>query len=104
VWRFHLDGNVVAEIVGEDVRLSAGAREAWLQLVTPPRGVTLSLETGWSSPSYGVRGAIMVIVLRGRLALPVDAMFRFGLTRLSIDRLRELAARIPSDTALPVGT
>jgi hypothetical protein len=73
-------------------------------MVAPPRGVALALEAGWSSPSYGIRGAINVVVLRGRLALPQYATFRFGLARLSIDRLRELAAGIPSDTALPVGT
>lgn len=103
-WRFHLDPDVGAEIVGEDVRLSIGGREAWLQFATSPRGVTLTLEAGWSSPSYGVRDAISVVVLRGRLALPLHATFRFGLARLSIDRLRELAAGIPSDTALSVGT
>jgi len=102
-WRFHLDPDVRAEIVGDDVRLSTGGREAWLQLLMPPRGATLTLEGGWSSPSYGVRGAITVVVLRGRLALPLDATFRFGLTRLSVDRLRELTAGFASDPALPVG-
>jgi len=72
-------------------------------MVTAPRGVALTLEAGWSSPSYGVRGAIQVVVLRGRLALPQYATFRFGLARLSIDRLRELTAGFASDPALPVG-
>jgi len=103
-WRFHLDQGVGAEIVGEDVRLSTGGREAWLQMVTLPCGAALTLEAGWSSASYGVRSAIKVVVLRGRLALPQYASFRFGLARLSIDRLRQLAAGISSDTALPVGT
>jgi uncharacterized heparinase superfamily protein len=95
-WRFHLDPAVGAEIVGDEVRLSTGGREAWLQLVSTPRGMTMTIEDGWSSPSYGVRAEIRVIVLRVRIAVPQAATFRFGLVRLPLNRLHDLAAVLPS--------
>ena len=105
VWRFHLDPAVRADLVGDDVRLSTGGREAWLQLASTTPGMTMMLEDGWSSPSYGLRAAIRVVVLRGRVALPQNAVFRLGLARLSFDRLQGLAATAPSETPVSfVGT
>ena len=105
VWRFHLDPSVVAEIVGGGVRLSSLGREAWLQVVAGPPETTTTVETGWCSPSYGVRNEIRVIVMRARAAMPQVSTFRLGLVRLSVDRLHELAAILPSPlSALTVGT
>jgi hypothetical protein len=104
VWRFHLDPAVDAEIVGDDVRLSSHGREAWLQLVSTPTDMATTVEGGWSSSSYGVRTEIRVVVLRVRIAVPQAATFRFGLGRLPLDRLHDLAAVLPSHaSALPVG-
>jgi len=105
VWRFHLDPSVAAEIVSGSVRLSSLGREAWLQLVAGPRDMTMTIESGWSSPSYGVRAEIRVVVMRVRAAIPQLSTFRLGLVRLPIDRLHELAAVLPSQlSALTVGT
>jgi hypothetical protein len=101
-WRFHVAPAVTAAIVGDDVCLSSGGRDAWLQVVSRPHGMTTMLEDGWVSPSYGVRSAIRVAVLRGRFALPATAEFRFGVDRMPAERLRELAAMMPSDTSAPM--
>jgi hypothetical protein len=95
VWRFHLEASVGAEILGPGVRLSPPGREAWLQLIDGPHDLTLTLEPGWSSPSYGVRNEIQVVVMRVRAPLPQVATFRIGLVHLSSDRLRELVAVLP---------
>ena len=92
VWRFHLDPSVVAEIVVGGVRLSSQGREAWFQLVAGPHDMTMTLENGWSSASYGVRDEIRVVVMRVRAAIPQVSTFRLGLLRLPIDRLHEVAA------------
>ncbi len=95
-WRFHLDPSVVAVIEGSDVRLAAPGREAWLQLASAG-GLRLTIEDGWASRSYGVRAAISVVTLQGRVALPQVVSFRFGLVRLPLDRLRGVSASLPSD-------
>jgi hypothetical protein len=101
VWRFHLDPSVDAEIVGTgQVRLSSQQREAWLQLVAGPADLTMTIETGWSSPSYGVRHDIDVIVISVRASIPQTAAFRFGLVRLAADRLRELVELLPSQPSV----
>jgi hypothetical protein len=96
VWRFHLDPSVAAAIVDNDVRLSIDDREAWLQPLAPPPGLALTIEDGWVSASYGVRTPIRVVVLRGRVAIPQIAIFRFGLVRLAVDRLQALVAMMPA--------
>ena len=103
VWRFHLDPSVAAERVGDDVRLSTGGRDAWLQPVSISQDATMTIEDGWSSASYGVRAAIRVVVLHGRVALPQTAAFRFGLARLPIERLHALVAMMPSETPASLG-
>jgi hypothetical protein len=104
-WRFHLDPSVNAEIHGGDVRLAAPGREAWLQIASPADGLTMTIENGWASPSYGVRAGIRVVTLRGRVALPQVVSFRFGLVRMPLDRLQAAIAAMHSDTpASLVGT
>jgi hypothetical protein len=100
VWRFHLDPAVAAEIVSGSVRLSSPGREAWLQLVGGPRDMTTTIESGWSSPSYGMRDEIRVVVMRVRAAIPQVATFRLGLVRLPIDRLHELTVVLPSQPSV----
>jgi len=105
IWRFHLDPDVTAEIAGPDIRLSTNGRAAWLQPISIPTELTMTVEDGWLSPSYGVRSAIRVVVLRGRVGLPQTAMFRFGLAQLTADRLQALGALMPSGVpASLVGT
>jgi hypothetical protein len=105
VWRFHLDPSLAAEIVSGGVRLSASGREAWLELVTGPPDLAMTIETGWLSPSYGVRAETRVVVMRVRAALPQGVTFRLGLVRLAINQLHELAAMLPSAASVEtVGT
>src|SRR6202011_6005443 len=92
-WRFHFDPRVDAEIDGHDVRLrevdgqatplSAGGRQFWLQVVDAPDDMTLLVESGWVSPSYGVRVPIQVLSMRVQARLPVTASVRIGLVRLT---------------------
>jgi hypothetical protein len=98
-WRFHLAPAVSAEICGREVRLTTTEHEAWLQMASPIDGLTMTIESGWASPSYGVRTAIRVIVLRGRVALPRVVSCRFGRARLPFDRLQAVAASLPAETA-----
>jgi heparinase II/III-like protein len=100
VWRFHLSPSVGAEIHGADVRLRVGERDAWLQLASHTSGLTMTIEEGWVSPSYGVRTAIGVVTLRGRVALPQVVSFRLGLVALPFDRLRAAVPLFPA--AAPV--
>jgi hypothetical protein len=60
----------------------------------------MTIETGWSSPSYGVRHDIDVIVISVRASIPQTAAFRFGLVRLAADRLRELVELLPSQPSV----
>jgi hypothetical protein len=103
VWRFHLDPEVSAALDGDAVRLSARGRDAWLQLVSIPGGLTMSVEDGWSSPSYGVRAEIHVVVLRGRVTGPQSATFRFGVVRRSHEELKNLVRVLASASASLVG-
>ncbi len=92
VWRFHLDAALHAEIDRGDVRLSSGTRDAWLQLVEPIVGSTITLEEGWVSPTYGVRTKTQVAVRKARTSLPVVASFRIGLVRLAPASLQHLTS------------
>jgi len=100
-WTFELkyDGwRCLAEIRDGDVRLASGDGEAWLQWASSLDGLTMTIEDGWVSPSYGVRAAIRVVVLKGRVALPRSISYRFGRSRLRLDRLAGALASLPSDT------
>jgi hypothetical protein len=96
VWRFHLDPSVVADIDRHDIRLVAGEREAWLQLVDPAAGVIVAIEDGWISPSYGVRVKTRVVVITWRSGLPVQATYRIGRVRLAAPLLRSLETTLPA--------
>jgi hypothetical protein len=96
VWRFHLDPALDPVVDGTDVRLRAAGREAWLQLASASDGLTMTIEQGWISPTYGVRAATRVVTLQGRAVLPQVVSFRFGLLRTSLDRLRGSIASMPA--------
>lgn len=81
-WRFPLDPDVQAEILGQDVRFGHGGRERWLLPVGPLPG-EWSLEPGWVSASYGVRRDTSVLTLRGRLHLPQQMTYLFTTERRS---------------------
>jgi hypothetical protein len=98
VWRFHLDPALDAAVDGSDVRLRAAGRDAWLQLASAADGLTMTIEDGWISPSYGVRTGIRVVTLRGRVMLPQVVSFRCGLVRTSLDRMRTMTVSMPANT------
>jgi hypothetical protein len=96
VWRFHLDPALDAEIDRGDVRVRGAGRDAWLQVV-PADGLTMTIENGWVSPSYGIRTAIRVVTLQGCVALPLVVSFRFGCVRMPLDGVRGQMTSIPSE-------
>ena len=92
-----------AEIHGGEVRLAAGDAEAWLQWASPIDRLTMTIEDGWASPSYGVRTPIRVVVLNGRVTLPQSVSCRFGGIRTPPDLMKAMgvalfAAAVPAQT------
>ena len=79
-WRFHLDPAVTPECHGDDVRLTAGGREVWLRPQDGPAGMTLRVEDGWVSPSYGVRVPAKVLLFEARADVPLTVSFLFTST------------------------
>ena len=96
VWRFHLDPALDAEIDRGDVRLRGAGRDAWLQVASAD-GLTMTIENGWVSPSYGIRTGIRVVTLQGCVALPQVVSFRFGCVRMPLDGVRGLTTSMPSE-------
>jgi hypothetical protein len=95
-WRLHLAPNVAAERLGEDVRLQAGNRDVWLQFGSPANGLAIVIESGWVSPSYGVRRESEVVVVRGRTSLPRIIECRVAASRLPPDRLKRAFDVLPA--------
>jgi hypothetical protein len=83
VWRLHLDPSVTPDIDGRDARLSSDGRDVWLLPDDALAALTLSVEPGWVSPSYGVRVATRVLTWRGSGRTPIEASFLFSDTRLT---------------------
>ena len=61
-WRWHLDPAVVPEVIGSDCRLRTASGEAWI-LGLPGDQRQRRIESGWISPSYGVRFETSVLVV-----------------------------------------
>jgi hypothetical protein len=80
-WRFHLDPAVAADVHGRDVRLACGSREFWLRSDLP-HAFILSLESGWVSPSYGVKVPATVVVWTGTASLPLVTSHSFSTERV----------------------
>ncbi len=80
VWRFHLDPERRAEISGGGVRIAGAARDVWFthDALAP---LTLTLDEGWVSPSYGVKTPTTVITLKGTVTVPFEASFAFAVER-----------------------
>jgi uncharacterized heparinase superfamily protein len=97
VWRFHLAPSLDARLEGDDVRLTANEREAWLQKADAPSGLIVSIEDGWISPSYGVRFPSKVATFSLRTVLPASATFRIGARRVSTSALQAVADRLSID-------
>jgi hypothetical protein len=97
VWRFHLDPALDPAVDGTDVGLRAAGRDAWLQIVDAAPGSSVAVESGWVSPSYGVRVNTRVVVITTRTPLPVLATYRIGLVRLTPARLQTLASSLPAN-------
>jgi uncharacterized heparinase superfamily protein len=81
-WRFHLDPAVSAEVYDADVCLHHRDRSVWLMPVCPRADLTLSLQPGWVSPSYGVKMPATVVVWEGRCELPTRVEYLFADARL----------------------
>jgi len=80
VWRFHLDPAACAEAFGSVVRIASGSHEVWFthEAAAP---LTLTLETGWVSPSYGVKLPSTVVNVRGLVTVPFETSFGFASER-----------------------
>lgn len=95
VWRFHLDPRVTATSHGNDVRLSSGGAEVWLQpRLDHPVRLAFAFEGGWVSPSYGVKVPTTVLTWRGSAALPIKMSFLFAERQLAPDE------RVMTETTL----
>jgi hypothetical protein len=89
VCRFHLDPAVRAEVQGTDVCLSGDSRAVWLLPDDDTAAtLTLSVEAGWVSPSYGIKVPTTVLVWNATVAVPLEASYLFAERRLSIDERR----------------
>jgi len=99
VWRFHLDPAAAAAIDGLDVRVSSGGREVWVMPIAAADLLSLSIDDGWVSPSYGVKLPSRVLVWRATVDLPFAASFLFSADRVT----REARARVPDELAIAVG-
>jgi hypothetical protein len=77
-WHFHLAPGVDARVAGEDdpqtLVLSVSGRR-WH--FTIPRGLQVSIESAWYSPSYGVKVPCMAINLSTRTRLDADRRWEF---------------------------
>ena len=80
VWRFHLDPAAVAENRDGVVRITSGPHQVWLthEAAAP---LTLALESGWVSPSYGVKLPSTVVTVKGIVTVPFSAAFGFAAER-----------------------
>jgi len=75
-WRFHLDPAIEPRLVdSQTVVLHHAGGTALFALVDGPDGVTMRVEDGWVSPSYGVKHPTHVIVIDGVTTLPASAGF-----------------------------
>ena len=76
-WRFHLSPSLNASLNGSTVTLTA-ERESWFVLLVDPPAITLSLNEGWVSPSYGVKERTTVIRGDARFRGDLRARWVFG--------------------------
>ncbi len=92
VWRFHLDPAVTPHADGSDVRLASDDRVVWLLPDDTAGRLTLTLEPGWVSPSYGVKVPTTVLVWKTTAALPIVTSFLFAEARLTpAERVRAMS-------------
>jgi len=96
-WRFHIALAASANIEGNDVRVSIRGRDTWLQVSDELNRLTVSIEEGWVSPSYGVRAPTQVVVWRGHVELPIGTTVRIGAARLTATEVRMLVSSMPDE-------
>ena len=101
VWRFHLDPAVTPVIEGSDVRLLSNRGEVWLLPDPIAETLSMSIEEGWVSPSYGIKVPAPVIVWQTRVALPFAASYLFAETRLDRRARQEAADSLRSWAGAP---
>jgi hypothetical protein len=101
-WRFHLGPAVRANIEGDEVHLSIRGTNMWLQVNDELGRLTLTIEEGWVSPSYGVRTETQVAVWRGRVKLPMVGTIRVGPARLTATEIRMLVSSLPDERSVSV--
>jgi len=77
-WRFHLDPGIEAQVRGESVTLTAGrGRSMWLTCVhrTTTTPLSISLQSGWVSPRFGVKHPRVVVVATTTTPVPIDCVW-----------------------------
>jgi len=96
-WRFHLDPAVTPELHGSAVRLSCSDRDVWLLPDARAAAMSLAVQDGWVSPSYGVRVPTKVLVWQERTRLPLTASYLFAESPLTPDeRARAISSMVAS--------
>jgi uncharacterized heparinase superfamily protein len=81
-WRFHLGRGVSAQLVDGEYRLRDGDGDVWVLFADDTRK-SVRLESGWVSPSYGVKTPTQVLVVEVTAALPQSLEVVFAETMLS---------------------
>jgi uncharacterized heparinase superfamily protein len=76
-WRFTIDPTVHCDVLDGRVRFRVGHDERWLVLRTGFEDLAVALESGWVSPSYGVRHRTAVVTFTGRVLLPLQITYSF---------------------------
>jgi uncharacterized heparinase superfamily protein len=82
-WHFHLDPAVAPELDGCDARLSCDGKVVWLLPDDTAATFSVGVESGWVSPSYGVKVPTKVLVWTTTSQVPLAASYLFADVRLT---------------------
>jgi len=99
VWRFHVDPAVTPEVDGQDVSLSRDGRTVWLLPESTAAILSLSVESGWVSPSYGVKIPTAVLVWRTAVTGPIEASYLFAETHLGVRERSDVSEALRKSSA-----
>lgn len=81
VSRFHLDPAVVPTIEHDTVRLHVAGRDFWFHLLGAPEDTSVTMQSAWVSPRYGVKTPTNAITVACFAALPATFTYSFGTER-----------------------
>ncbi len=96
VWRFHFDPALTPELHGTNCRLRRGDDLVWMRL-DEASATAARIDSGWVSPSYGVRVATQVLIVERREALPASLLCVFAAAPVTDDHWRQAVARLTRD-------